>query len=203
VPAATALDRAQQFFLIRKRGFSFILREACDADLEQTLRTAGLQFTGEAPCMLIEAPVAGPRLPAGVRVERFSEPRHVEDAVKVNAEAYQAIKLPSEETRMYFNRPAALLSPRVAGFVAYRDGQPVSTALTICSGESAGVYWVGTASGAQHTGLAETCTRLTTNAGFASGATVVSLQASPFGEPLYRKLGFRTYDRILRFRSNA
>jgi ribosomal protein S18 acetylase RimI-like enzyme len=202
-PATRVLERAQEFFRARNRGFVFILRASCDADLEQCLRSSGLRFTGEAPCMLIEAPVAESRTPAGVRVERFSEARHVEDAVAVNAEAYRAIKLPPEETRMYFNRPAALLSPRVAGFVAYRDGRPASTALTICSGESAGVYWVGTASGAQRAGLADTCTRLATNAGFASGASVVTLQATPFGEPLYRKLGFRTYDRILRFRSNA
>jgi ribosomal protein S18 acetylase RimI-like enzyme len=91
----------------------------------------------------------------------------------------------------------------VIGFVAYRDGVPVSTALTILSGEGAGVYWVGTTSDARRSGLGEICTRLATNAGFAHGARVVTLQASPFGEPIYQRLGYQSYDRLLRFRYPA
>jgi len=87
----------------------------------------------------------------------------------------------------------------VEGFVAYRDTHPASTALTIFSGEGAGVYWVGTANDARRRGLGELCTRLATNAGFARGAKVVTLQASPFGEPIYKRLGYRTYDRTRRF----
>jgi ribosomal protein S18 acetylase RimI-like enzyme len=87
--------------------------------------------------------------------------------------------------------------------VQHADGVSVSTALTILSGEGAGVYWVGTAAHARRSGLGELCTRLATNAGFASGASVVTLQASPYGEALYRRLGYKTYDRLLRFRHPA
>jgi ribosomal protein S18 acetylase RimI-like enzyme len=153
--------------------------------------------------MLVRAPVTEPGIPAGVRVERFREETHVDAAAQVNAEAYEAIKLPAAETRVFFARPGALLSPRVTGFVAYRGDVPASTALTIHSGRSAGVYWVGTASAAQRSGLGELCTRLATNAGFANGASVVTLQATPYGEPLYQRLGFRTYDRLVRFRCTA
>lgn len=89
------------------------------------------------------------------------------------------------------------------GCVAYQGEQPVSTALTLLSGEGAGVYWVGTAAAARRSGLGELCTRLATNAGFAGGARVVTLQASPFGESIYRRIGYRTYDRQLRFRFAA
>lgn len=198
--AAEVIERAREFFWKRGRGFTLLVRGSRDKDIETALGAEGLSPIGEAPCMLIESPVAAPDIPPGVRIQAFSEELHVRDAVQVNGEAYEAIKLPATETRAFFGRPAALLSPRVSGYVAYRGTLPVSTALTLHSGKSAGVYWVGTASGAQRSGLGELCTRLATNAGFAKGAAVVTLQATPFGEPMYRKLGYRTYDRLLRFR---
>lgn len=124
----------------------------------------------------------------------------VEDSVTINAEAYQALSVAPEEMRLYFAQPARLLSERVAGFVAYADGEPLSTALTIMSGQGAGLYFVGTRKHAQRRGLGELCTRLATNAGFARGATLVTLQASSAGEPIYRKLGYRPYDRMRWFR---
>lgn len=200
VPADRVLELAETFFGERGRGFAVIVRGSRDGDIEAALRAKGLTPTADSPCMLIESPLAEPAIPPGIRVERFGDERHVQDALQVNMEAYEAIKLPAEETRVFFGKPAALLSKRVVGFVAYRDAVPVATALTILSGESAGVYWVGTATHARRAGLGELCTRLATNAGFANGASVVTLQASPFGEPIYARLGYQTYDRLLRFR---
>jgi ribosomal protein S18 acetylase RimI-like enzyme len=203
VPAAEVLARAQQFFARRERAFTVILRLSSDKDIDEALKGAGLAPTGDAPGMVIQSRVADAEIPAGIRIERFRNETHVRDAVRVNAEAYQAIKLPAEETRVFFGRPGALLSPRVIGFVAYREALPVSTALTIMSGDGAGVYWVGTASAAQRSGLAEICTRLATNAGFDHGASAVTLQATPFGAALYRRLGYEDYDVLRRYRCPA
>lgn len=200
VSAARVLELAGEFFGERGRGYAVIVRGSRDGDIEAALRATGLNPTADTPCMLIESPLAEPDIPPGIRIERFGSEHHVRDAVRVNEEAYEAIKLPAQETRVFFGKPAAVLSGKVIGFVAYRDEIPVSTALTIMSGKGAGVYWVGTASHAQRSGLAEVCTRLATNAGFANGASVVTLQASPFGESIYARLGYKTYDRLLRFR---
>ena len=197
--AKDALAKARVFFGARRRGFTVITRDTRDEDLAALLMSAGLKPVGESPCMLVEMPLDEPRVPTDIRVERFRDERNVLDAVAINAEAYEAIKLPAREARTYFGRPKELLSERVEGFIAYRDTQPASTALTIFSGESAGVYWVGTANDARRRGLGELCTRLATNAGFARGAKVVTLQATPFGEPIYKRLGYRTYDRTRRF----
>jgi ribosomal protein S18 acetylase RimI-like enzyme len=200
VPAGRVLELAGAFFGERGRGYAVIVRVSRDGDIEAALRDRGLAPMADSPCMLIESPLAEPAIPSGIRIERFDSERRVMDAVRVNAEAYEDIKLPADETRTFFGKPAALLSKRVIGFVTYRDAEPVATALAILSGESAGVYWVGTAARARRAGLGELCTRLATNAGFASGASVVTLQASPFGEPIYARLGYKTYDRLLRFR---
>lgn len=197
------LAMAKEFFGARGRGYTVLVRGGRDQDLAQVLQTDGRTPVADSPCMLLEQPVAAPPVPAGLRIESFCSEGQVRDAVQINAEAYEALKLPAQETRVFFGRPAELLSSRVAGFVAYRDEVPVATALTLFSGEGAGVYWVGTVSQARRTGLGEFCTRLASNAGFARGARVVTLQASPYGEPIYRRMGYREYDRLLRFRFPA
>ncbi len=203
IPAAEVLERAQAFFSQRGRGFAVLVRGRRDQDLAEALQADGVAPLADSPCMLIEAPVAEPAIPAVIRIERFASEAQVQHAVQINAEAYEALKLPAEETRVFFGKPEALLSPQVIGFVAYRDDVPVSTALTILSGEGAGIYWVGTTAAARRSGLGELCTRLATHAGFANGARVVTLQASPYGEPIYQRLGYQTYDRLLRYRYPA
>lgn len=203
VPAARVLQQAQDFFAARGRGYTVLARAGRDQDLIDTLSAAGMAPVADSPCMLIEDPVPALPLPAGLRIERMTQPRHVLDAVHINAEAYEALRLPAVETRLFFARPQEVLRSPVIGFVAYRDEAPVATALTLLSGEGAGVYWVGTAAASRRSGLGELCSRLATNAGFASGARVVTLQASPYGEPIYRRLGYRAYDRQLRFRFAA
>ncbi len=200
VPAESALRRAQEFFGARRRGFTVWVRTHHDEDIEQLLLAAQRQRLTDGPCMLIEARLADVEPPTGVRIETFTDERRVRDAIAINAEAYEALGLAAAETRATFQLPARVLSERVVGFVAYRDGRAVSTALTIMSGAGAGVYWVGTVNAAQRTGLAGLCTRLATNAGFDRGAHVVTLQASPFGEPVYRRLGYRTYERVRWYR---
>lgn len=200
VPAAEVLQRARTFFSGHGRGYTLLARARRDPDLIAALHAAGMTPLADSPCMLIDQAVKEPKVPAGIRVESMTELRHVQDALAINAEAYEALKLPAAETRVFFGCPQQVLSPHVIGFVAYRDGVPLSTALTLLSGQGAGVYWVGTAAAARRSGLGELCTRLATNAGFASGAQAVTLQASPYGEPIYQRLGYRTYDRLLRFR---
>jgi ribosomal protein S18 acetylase RimI-like enzyme len=203
VSAAVVLERAQAFFTQRGRGYTMLVRSSRDQDMMQALHAAGLAPAADSPCMLIETAVAEPHIPDGIRIEPFDGVARVQHAVQINADAYEALKLPAAETRVFFGRPQALMLPRVIGFVAYRDGVPVSTALTILSGEGAGVCWVGTTSDARCSGLGEICTRLATNAGFARGARVVTLQASRYGEPIYRRLGYQTYDRLLFYRYRA
>jgi ribosomal protein S18 acetylase RimI-like enzyme len=200
VSPTTLLDRTRKCFGALGRGFTILVRHARDADIARHMVDQGLAPVVDAPCMLVQRPIDAPVLADGVRVERIARRDQVDDFLAVNEDAYSQLKLPRQEMHLYFGRPDELLSPRVVGFIAYRDGLPAAAALTILHAEGAGVYWVGTASHAQRAGLGEACTRLATNAGFHAGARVVTLQASPFGEPLYRKLGYRTYDRLLQFR---
>lgn len=203
VPADRVISLARERFAPLGRGFSMIVRHARDADIARLLVGQGLAPAVDAPCMLTEAPLQAAAVAAGARIERIATRQHLADFLHVSEDAYAQLKLPRQETRLFFGRIDELLSPRVVGFIAYREGMPAAAALNILHAQGAGVYWVGTAPHAQRLGLGEACTRLATNAGFEAGARVVTLQASPFGEPLYRKLGYRTYDRLLQFRLPA
>lgn len=203
LPAEEVLARARRFFGERGRKFNAFVRTGVDDDLDALLQTQSFQLRSDSPCMIIDQPLAEPVVPDGVRVETFSSVQHVADAAAVLADAYSVFGLPSAEVTAMFSQADRLLSPRIAGYIAYRNGKPASTAMTIFSGESAGLYWVGTVQNGQRGGLGEICTRLATNAGFARGAKIVTLQASPYGEPIYHRLGYQTYGRLRSYRATS
>ena len=64
--------------------------------------------------------------------------------------------------------------------------------MTIVSHGVAGIYWVGSTEEARGRGLGWTMTATAVNAGFEMGGEIASLQASPMGEGLYRRMGFET-----------
>jgi ribosomal protein S18 acetylase RimI-like enzyme len=201
--AEDAVRRARDFFGARGRGFTLWVRSGRDDDLDSLAESSGMQRVADGPCMLVDAPLSLRNPPPAVRTERFTQESHVRDAIVINAEAYALLGLAPEETHATFPEPARLLSDRVVGFVAYRADGPVAAALTLLHGQSAGVYWVGTAVRAQRIGLGGLCTTLATNAAFERGARVVMLQASPFGAPLYARLGYTTYGRARWYRTTS
>jgi len=197
VSAQQALDRARDFFGSRGRGFLLIVHTGHDQDLDSLCQASGLKLRADTPCMLIDEPFQPTGLPDGISVESFQQERQVREAIFVNSQAYQVYGAPPEVIESTYGNPSKLLSSEnVAGYVLYNGDRPVATALTIFSGNGAGIYWVGTVPDAQRSGLATICTQLATNAGFQHGASAVTLQASPYGEPVYVRLGFKTYDRL-------
>ena len=195
-----ALQRAKKFFADRARGFTFVTRAHCDRDLEEYLAVRGFVRDADAPCMLVERPLADKPLPAETRVEALRSVDQIQHLVRIGTDAYRDMGLPEGQARAAFSRPEGVFDGSVSGVIAYWRDQPASMALTIHTPDCAGVYWVGTMSFARGKGLAEACTRIATNDGFARGARVVTLQASDFGEPIYRRMGYREYDRQGRFR---
>ncbi|MBA1145821.1 GNAT family N-acetyltransferase [Ectothiorhodospiraceae bacterium WFHF3C12] len=180
VPAPEALQRAQAYFGERDRRFTFILRDGRDTDLVPVLEAAGLRERSTAPCMLADTAGTEPTSRGSIHVREFDDLQLVQDAVAVNAAAFQSLGLSSGEIRNYFNKPEGLLAEAVAGFIAYLGDRPVATAMTLLSGEAAGLYWVGTLEEARGRGLGAWCTWLATRAGFERGA-----RGDSTGKPLW------------------
>jgi ribosomal protein S18 acetylase RimI-like enzyme len=83
-------------------------------------------------------------------------------------------------------------APHLITVVAYDGTEPVAGAMTLLSHGIAGLYWVGTVEQARRRGLGRAVTAAVTNAAFARGASIVTLQASVMGEPVYRSMGYRS-----------
>ena len=85
------------------------------------------------------------------------------------------------------------LSLRERALLAVMGG--VAGAMVLASHGIAGIYWVATLAESRGRGYGEAVTRAVANDAFQRGADAVVLQASPFGEPVYRRIGFREITR--------
>ncbi|MGE5282397.1 MAG: GNAT family N-acetyltransferase [Chloroflexota bacterium] len=187
------IARAQEFFSARGRGFSVWGRDgvAADRDLFAAAEAAGLQPVYEMPEMVLRAPVEEPPLPPGAELRRLTTAEQAADYWRVATASYASLGFPAEVFAGYRDA-APLLRGNVVAFLAHLDGEPVAIAMTIVSRGVAGIYWVGTLEAARGCGLGRAVTAAATNAGFALGAELASLQASPMGRPIYEAMGYET-----------
>jgi GNAT superfamily N-acetyltransferase len=134
------------------------------------------------------------RLAAGVRILAVS-PERATDFVEVIAAAYETMGLAPDVTRKAFATPERWLAAQWHVQVVYEHDRPVAGAMLLFSHGIAGVYWVGTLPDARGRGYADAVMRVITRYAFEHGARLVVLQASPMGDPVYRRLGFREVTR--------
>jgi ribosomal protein S18 acetylase RimI-like enzyme len=187
------LTRAKDFFGERGRGFAVWARAGApeDRDLIEATEKAGLRQVVSMPEMVHGERVEERPLPPGVGLQRVSSAEDAEAYWRVAANAYAGNGFPPEVFAFYESHDG-LWKKNVAAFLAHLDDRPAGIAMTIVSHGVAGIYWVGSTEDARERGLGWAVTASAVNAGFEMGATIASLQASPKGEPLYRKMGFET-----------
>jgi len=77
-------------------------------------------------------------------------------------------------------------------FVGRIDGKIVTTATSLLSGDTAGVFQVGTLEQHRGKGLGNVMTGHAIKAAVEKGAHISYLQASALGYPVYEKMGFKT-----------
>lgn len=187
------LERAQAFFGSRDRGFAVWARAGAveDRDLIGAAEKAGLEQVYEMPEMVLGRRVEEHPAPGGVELRQVASAADAGDYWRVAASAYASIGFPPEIFAYYEDRDG-LVAGNAAAFVGDLDGKPAGIAMTIVSHGVAGIYWVGATGEARGRGLGWTMTATAVNAGFDMGAEIASLQASPMGESLYRRMGFET-----------
>ncbi len=114
---------------------------------------------------------------------------------RVEATGYEALGLPPAVTEAMFSSPERVLNPHTVVVVGYLEDEPAAAAIAILSDGIAGLCWVVTVPEARGKGLGEACTRLAGNRAFELGARCVTPQASPQGEPIYLRMGYREITR--------
>jgi len=190
------LERARAFFGGRGRGFAVWVRggEAADDALAASCEDAGMQMVYAMPEMVLDTGIEERPAPDGIELRRVASSEDAEDYWRVAASSYASLGFPPDVFAFYED-DEGLRADGVAAFLARAGDRPAGIAMTIVSHGVAGVYWVGCTEEARGRGLGWSVTAAAVNAGFEMGAEVASLQASPMGESLYRRMGFETiYD---------
>lgn len=187
------LERARAFFGERGRRFALMTRAGTpeDEDLIAAAEEAGLEAAYSMPEMILGRRAEERPLPAGTGLRRVEGAEDAAAYWRVAAQSYTSIGFPPEVFAHYTDHEG-LRAPGVAAFLAHFDGEPASIAMTIVTDRVAGIYWVGSHERARGRGLGWATTAAAVNAGFEMGADMASLQASPMGEQLYRRMGFET-----------
>jgi hypothetical protein len=192
---ADVFDRVQSFYLERKSGFGIHIRKHADAELESICNQEKMLLISDSPGMMIDKPFSDIKMPEGIEIRHVINVSGVVDFASVVIKSYQSLGMPTEIGEKIFSSPERLIRPYNYMVVAYDSDHPVSAAMIIFSHSIAGIYWVGTVSNDRCKGLAEACVRAVTNEAFRRGAQFVVLQASKFGEPVYKRMGFSEFTR--------
>jgi hypothetical protein len=207
LPAYELVDRADRFFGGISRGYSIKVRDTGeDADLQEACERSGLVPFGEpVPQMACRAKVGDPSPPPGVDLRPVVDEQGVTDFVTVNTDAYSTYGMPDDVLADLFDLPGQVVADtNTCMVVAYVGDRPVATALTYLGNGTAGLQWVGTVADVRHMRLGRIVTEWATNTAFEQGAASCTLQASPMGAPLYRRLGYETlyhYREFVRWRA--
>lgn len=77
-----------------------------------------------------------------------------------------------------------------SAYIGYVDGEPVATTQLVVSDGVAGLYYVGTLEGHRGRGYGDAVTRHAIIQGGKRGCDISTLQASPAGYPVYKRMGF-------------
>lgn len=190
--AARVLELARDHFA---DGFGFTLWAPVhsDADIDAAATAAGWRMIVELPVMAVASPVTGPPPATGV-VVRAVDPGSGSD-MKAFAHIAGTTLGDDEDERDAYRRAlrsAGLYRDGCRGVITAVDGEDAAVAWALVHGPTALVGWVGTLDRFRRRGLGELVTRDVTNWAFANGATLVTLQASPMGRPIYGRMGYET-----------
>ena len=182
-PAAPAscLESAESFFGGRTTDFTLRFRDSA----EVTAQSLGLSPADLSPLMSVSIPdISG----SSQVVVRRADPGTWDDHIETIAAGFA---LPVELANRLFG-PWLCDTNEYAAFNAYVDGEVVSTAALIVSGDVAGIYNVSTPQRFRCRGFGEATTRAAASEGKRRGCRIATLQASAMGYPIYERMGFTT-----------
>jgi GNAT superfamily N-acetyltransferase len=183
----SAVADAIEFF--DARGLPFVLRvaEGVDSNTELAATSAGLNFTDAIPGMVLED--IGPR---GTFLEHITIERvHGSNVAEHTHVVADSFGMPREIADMFVSEKLGD-EHDFELYVGYHHDRPVASSALATSHRVAGIYNVGTIPEYRNRGLGEAMTWHAIRQGALAGCLVASLQASQMGEPIYRRMGFRT-----------
>jgi hypothetical protein len=193
--AESLIEQGRAFFGARDRGFSIYAPAHLDAALPGACEARGFVKLSDAPGLVLTDLPDAPQLPDGIELRAVDTPAEQVAFIEVAALGFETLGLPANVSRKLFSQPTRWARPYVHAELVYDHDRPVACALTLFSHGIAGVYWVSTLPEARGRGHGSLITRSISRHALKRGASCVILQASPLGDPIYRKLGYKQFSR--------
>jgi len=195
MPAEEVLGRAGAFFAGSDRPFTVMTLSRGDKDLESHLRAAGHQAVVDGPEMWLEHPIAPvPESPDLVLAE-VDDADGRDDFLEVVGRAFADLGEDPDTWPVAYPDVASLSGRDRVAMVGRTDAGPVTCGMIYLDGRTGHVIHVGTDPKAQGQGLGTAMTAALTNGAFDRGADLVTLLATPRGEPVYVRLGYGEHGR--------
>jgi GNAT superfamily N-acetyltransferase len=192
LPPVEFADRASDF-LLRDANSACVYVRTDDRALHDELTGRGFAEFSTSPEMVCEQRLEERPPPTGVVVRLAKTADDVRAYADVAGHAFRHLHLPEHITRDTIDNPDVMLEPGVVIALADLDGRPVAGACSILVGAEPNGYvgWVACHDDARGRGLGDVVTRRVTNEAFDRGASIVTLEASKFGEHTYARMGYR------------
>jgi GNAT superfamily N-acetyltransferase len=195
--AATAAELEAAVEWLDERGYPYEvwIGEAFADEHGSALTAIGFERSSwPIPTMILRPPAEPAPPAAGVTVRAVEDDATLEEHIAMQVEQ----GFPEEAARRMYSASLAR-DPDVRIYTAYLEGQAVGSSIAIRTGAVSGVYSVGTRPDARRRGVGTAVTWAAVGAGAGWGATMVALQSSEMGYPVYREMGFEVLNRYALF----
>jgi GNAT superfamily N-acetyltransferase len=175
---------------IERLGMPFWLqtREGRHPLVEEEAGRLGLELADRFSGMAASASAVATPPMSTISIERVTDREGLSQAAQVADAGFEVP--PGTFAPLYDQRVAE--TPGIAYYVGRLHGEPVATALHVLHADAVGIFNVATLPGCRGRGFGSALTARAAQDGCALGARLVCLQASPLGEPVYRRMGFRS-----------
>lgn len=158
----------------------------------------GLRLAAELPGMVAGELVASSRGGAELEIRRVST---INELAGFRGICSLCFRVPPDWFSEVFDS-RAVTGSQFECWIAFLDGEPVATAASVPFGGAIGLYNIATVPEYRGRGIAEMLTRFVAeDARRRFGNLPLVLQATPMGQRLYARMGFRSVTRILAYTS--
>lgn len=192
--------QVQQFFRAHHLGVQWLIGPSTrPANLAERLEQHGFICQGSLPGMAIplEQAPAAVAAPPQLEITRVANESHLKEWAAVAGQAFgESATIQQARFAVHAALGCAEDAP-LQRYVARLDGQPVAMSALYLAAGVAGIYDVATLPRARGQGIGAAITHAPLLAARARGYAIGVLHASPMGFPVYRRLGFEEYCRIL------
>jgi acetyltransferase (GNAT) family protein len=173
--------------------FSVWTREHADEALASELPRHGFhQVHREAGMVFMPGAASPTTRPADIEIRPVVDENGRAEYGRLMASAFGVYGTPAESTAEHFATLASVSGPATQAYLAWRRDRAIAGATLYMAHGVGGIGWVGTLPEEFGHGYGSAVTWAVIDEGLRRGARFMNLQASPMGEPMYRRMGFLT-----------